>query len=666
MSFSQKRSRSAHSSGLSDASTNKPPSDENSKPPLFHKRLARNKAKTPTNEKPKQLAKTSMVVRSTDNIRAKIANRKQSTSDEITPELAAKVVKAFILPMFQNDSRNVQAKNRAAAFGLDKVVGGVEGDSGIRSPPLNPLNMSDGTVLSELKLSEQLLGQINELQDDLRVAQYMTKDSQQHRESLELEQCAMRDKLLLANSSVEFFKHQYEQLQTQVQKSEFTASLLNTEVNDLKKLAKDLKTERGKLVEQLNEEKSNSDKLRNRVVELEHTNHLLKMGSDIMSDHLKGLYEAVEGLVTRRGLEETLSVEYRNLNFMASEFKSHADKLEEKLNGTIAERDVFSTDCRTMSELRSELKSQMEKFSLSAKERINTLSAHNKDLLTEQERLNGELAKMTKNYKDLLSEHDKFRQKVKTLSKQTGNAETVMCRNCQKLYTDNDNFNWSCKIHLSEYNGEMWWCCGKSGISAPGCKAGKHLPKSDEYEEEQKIEKVSIRCSSCREVGHHPKDCPKDPNIRSNGAIPDEMQRINMLRQKRQYRYVTRAEVDSNFNGGSEKYDESEMSAREEDLEEAFTDIDKVKEALSIKTDIASLTEETLERNASFKPPLSNSISRKRIKRSQVSPKVPMLLGLPGSFESKETNTSRRSSGVLPSTELSDYQSSVRGTKAYV
>lgn len=493
MSFSQKRSRSAHSQGLSDASTNKPPSDDSLKPPLFHKRLARAKVKTPT--KPKAMAKTGLVVKSTENIRAKIAGRKQLSADEVTPELAARVVKTFILPMFQNDARSLHAKSRAAAFGLEKIVGGVEGDSGIRSPPLTALNASNGTVLSELKLSEQLLGQINELQDELRVAQFITKDSQQHRESLELDQSSMRDKLMLANSSVEFFKLQYEQLQTQVQKAEFTSSLLNSEVTDLKRLNKDLKTDRTQLMEQLNTEKANSDKLRNRVVELEHTNHLLKMGSDIMSDHLRGLYEAVQGLVARRGLEEILTVEYKNLNFIAYEFKNYGDQMAKSLHIAVAERDLLTSDCSTMADLRLDLKSQMEKLSYSAKERINSLTQRNRDLETNQDQMTTELARVSKSYKDLLVEHDKFRVKMKHLSKQNGNAETLMCRNCQKLYVDSDNFNWSCRVHLSEFNGEMWWCCGKSGITAPGCKAGKHLPKNDEYDEERTVERVTVRCS---------------------------------------------------------------------------------------------------------------------------------------------------------------------------
>ena len=45
------------------------------------------------------------------------------------------------------------------------------------------------------------------------------------------------------------------------------------------------------------------------------------------------------------------------------------------------------------------------------------------------------------------------------------------CRFCSKEYLESENFNWSCRTHRSEFGGEMWWCCGKLGRDAPGCKS---------------------------------------------------------------------------------------------------------------------------------------------------------------------------------------------------
>jgi hypothetical protein len=136
------------------------------------------------------------------------------------------------------------------------------------------------------------------------------------------------------------------------------------------------------------------------------------------------------------------------------------------------------------------------------------------------------------------------------------------------------------------------------------------------------------------------------------------MQRINKLRMRRMSRFKSRAELDSSYVCNSEVYEESDLSDQGEDQEQAFKDIDRVKEVLSIRTDIVSptqnaTTEESMARTASFKPP-SCSSSRTSVKRSQVSPMIQMLPRL-GACESKETVSSRRSSGGIPSTEPSEY-----------
>jgi hypothetical protein len=91
-------------------------------------------------------------------------------------------------------------------------------------------------------------------------------------------------------------------------------------------------------------------------------------------------------------------------------------------------------------------------------------------------------------------------------------------------------------------------------------------------------------------TGHLPKDCPKDPNIRSKGVINEELERINMLRRRRQARVNTKTEPDYAKTTGT-RGDESEDSARElEEEKEGFDDIEKMKEVLAIHTDIVRPT----------------------------------------------------------------------------
>lgn len=85
--------------------------------------------------------------------------------------------------------------------------------------------------------------------------------------------------------------------------------------------------------------------------------------------------------------------------------------------------------------------------------------------------------------KILMEEREKMISRIEKL-KVRGRRFKVdthkICSNCRKEYRDQDNFNWSCRVHRSEWSGVMWWCCGKSSRDAPGCKFGKHIVQEEE------------------------------------------------------------------------------------------------------------------------------------------------------------------------------------------
>ena len=55
---------------------------------------------------------------------------------------------------------------------------------------------------------------------------------------------------------------------------------------------------------------------------------------------------------------------------------------------------------------------------------------------------------------------------------------------CGKDYIDQENFNWSCRTHKSDFSGELWWCCGKKIKDALGCQFGKHEARNEADEDD--------------------------------------------------------------------------------------------------------------------------------------------------------------------------------------
>ena len=149
----------------------------------------------------------------------------------------------------------------------------------------------------------------------------------------------------------------------------------------------------------------------------------------------------------------------------------------------------------------------------------------------------------------------------------------------------------------------MYWCCGKTFKEAPGCQTRKHESKDDDEdvkdrEEMEKLRYANFLCSSCKEIGHRPTECPKDPNLRSNLDVSQELKRLSDMKERKKLE-ASGAEVhqtmlqifeqrmgDVGFGRG---FESSESSIDEENQE---IDVDEAKrrffdEVMKLKTQIS-------------------------------------------------------------------------------
>lgn len=44
-----------------------------------------------------------------------------------------------------------------------------------------------------------------------------------------------------------------------------------------------------------------------------------------------------------------------------------------------------------------------------------------------------------------------------------------------------------------------------------------------------------MRCTCCRELGHSNNDCPRDPNLKTNEDVDDELIRIGKITQNKRF-----------------------------------------------------------------------------------------------------------------------------------
>lgn len=176
-------------------------------------------------------------------------------------------------------------------------------------------------------------------------------------------------------------------------------------------------------------------------------------------------------------LIQELEILVQNIYSLA-EFDS---RVSTELKDVVYEKDFIKDDYYKTAILRDEIASQKEMLSKRYVEKLNTLVRQLEEAIEQKETYKGEQVKIEKRYKELTEEYMKLRQRMKMYKFSSANqAEDKICKNCSKLYYETENYNWSCRVHPSEWSGEIYWCCGKTEKDTPGCKSAKHLSKEEE------------------------------------------------------------------------------------------------------------------------------------------------------------------------------------------
>ena len=159
---------------------------------------------------------------------------------------------------------------------------------------------------------------------------------------------------------------------------------------------------------------------------------------------------------------------------------------------------------------------------------------HDKDMKEKQEEFSEVFdakIQLEKEKKVLIQEREKMKEQIRKLRARKGKFDIAQktCKNCARDYIETENYNWSCRVHMGEWSGEIWWCCGKDNKDQPGCKYSKHESKEDDDDEDDILFErplPNIRCMSCKETGHTIELCPRDPNLRSTADTAEDFARI--------------------------------------------------------------------------------------------------------------------------------------------
>lgn len=185
----------------------------------------------------------------------------------------------------------------------------------------------------------------------------------------------------------------------------------------------------------------------------------------------------------------------------------------EEMRSTITtlqtERDTFRDETKDLNQIKTQYQTQNQIILTATKEKLTKLDSKLKYFADQAVLMKSSVLKYEKQVKQLSDERDKLKERIKKIMAKKGNFDQSQktCKNCSKDYDEKENFNWSCRVHSSEFGGEMWWCCGKKGKEQAGCKFSKHESKDDEennlvdLDEKIKMDAMmlkNVRCNSCK------------------------------------------------------------------------------------------------------------------------------------------------------------------------
>lgn len=161
---------------------------------------------------------------------------------EVTPEVAAKVVRSYILPMFESETRSRNDTLRAETF-RNKRVFSSEGN----------------TVYSELKLSEKLSIEIQALEGKVIEMTKVLNDNTQEKEKVTIENKRLEMEILDAHSNLKVLMHDNLRLQRELAGVKLSIGHLTSQLNKYRLMYESSIEEQQKLCKQVSEEKAIND-----------------------------------------------------------------------------------------------------------------------------------------------------------------------------------------------------------------------------------------------------------------------------------------------------------------------------------------------------------------------------------------------------------------------
>lgn len=200
------------------------------------------------------------------------------------------------------------------------------------------------------------------------------------------------------------------------------------------------------------------EKHQNYIIKLVEEARLKELDHEIIGNQLKNMYKAIESLSHKKFVEDKFTFEISNLNSKYQELLKDKVICDTQIKNLMTERDKLRKDLGDIVKSRLLLIKDKELYARATKDRIAVLETElqqkNQSLLNQQD----EFFKLDKAYKSVMNERLKLKERLQRLKNKRLRVDVnqKLCKKCGREFLENENYNWSCRTHTTEY-GIMWW-----------------------------------------------------------------------------------------------------------------------------------------------------------------------------------------------------------------
>ena len=144
------------------------------------------------------------------------------------------------------------------------------------------------------------------------------------------------------------------------------------------------------------------NKLKNDLIQLENSSTLRQFEKELMTERIKGLYEALQSLIGSFSISYKIEEEYKSLFMSCREILESHKILNESFANVLDERNNLLEDYSDLYSVKNELETQKDKIMKNFKGQYSALQSELSKTIEERESLKDKNLDLEKKFSDLM------------------------------------------------------------------------------------------------------------------------------------------------------------------------------------------------------------------------------------------------------------------------